>query len=735
MLKHIKYDLEFSNGARRKMDTELLAGSTLITGKNGRGKSLILEMFGYLLFGTQALRGIASDYKKMNVEGTVSIRGRDYKIVRTKSKADIFDAEGNVLVTSTSAVNQHITQLLGYNFDVFSISNWCAQGEIQALANMKPTERKAMIDNVSGLTQLDGLIEITKQSIKVLKASVSAVENALVKPLEPTKPEVARSWAVDALEEQNTYLSAAQQSEMKLNMFQVPLAGDAPAKVRELVLPEEPVPAPPPVLAETPPKPEPRPVPVFEREKPVNARVGNGDTQTVLDKVLDLQVNQFGPKYNKLKELYAGMYNRKQHVSDEMLALWRGNPDLDYWDEQLQQWRNKQSYEQLLAQGDVTCPSCQHRHPVAADALAKFTPGLFPKSQPPGHTEIRIAQEYCQLEAQYNVLIEELTTIFGGEPVAVSKQLEEIRVELVSHKQAEAEYARALEHHQQQCQFIEQNNQQALDNWQQQCDSRLAQHQQMVQTVRQNNEQRHKDWLAQCNTLRQTHQQAVDAFNVAQQKWEQVRQAQRDAEAELAELKHHFLVHFSPERQADARRIIEEAQKTIADWRLYDSLFSEYQRLMESYNLALSRCDNERAQIEDQTKAQAALVEIKARVKTYLIPSLNRVSSYLLSEMTGGEHSTVLMDENFEVFVDGQPLRTMSGSGKDITNLAIRIGLGRILTHKVLGMMLLDEVDQGMDDSRAAYTWECIERITPQIGQVLQVSHKELRAENRLVVM
>ncbi len=735
MLKHIKYDLEFSTGARRKMDTELLAGSTLITGKNGRGKSLILEMFGYLLFGTQALRGIASDYKKIQVEGTVTIRGRDYKIVRTKSKADIFDVEGTVLATSTSAVNEHITQLLGYNFDVFSISNWCAQGEIQALANMKPTERKAMIDNVSGLTQLDGLIEITKQTIKVLKASVDAVENSVIKPLEPTKPETPLVVAQQEIEAQTTFLNAAAQSEMKLDLTVLPVWPLEPQPVRELVLPDEPVPAPLPQLGEAPAKPEPRPVPVFEREKPVNTRVGNGDTQTVLDKVLDLQVNQFGPKYNKLKELYAGMYNRKQHVSDEMLARWRGNPDLDYWDEQLQQWRNKQSYEQLLAQGDVTCPSCQHRHPVAADALAKFTPGLFPKSQPPGHTEIRIAQEYCQIEVQYTKLIEELTTIFGGEPDAVDRQLEEIRVELVNHKQAEAEYARALEHHQQQCQFIEQNNQQALDNWKQQCDSRLAQHQQMVDTVSQNNEQRHKDWLAQCNQMRQAHNDLLQNYQLARKEWQVRHEACKLAHANYEELKNHIAEVYSPERQADARRIIEEAQKTIADWRLYDRLFSEYQRHMDSYNLAMSRCDKERDQIADQMKAQAALVEIKARVKTYLIPSLNRVASYLLSEMTGGEHSTVLMDENFEVFVDGQPLRTMSGSGKDITNLAIRIGLGRFLTNKVLGMMLLDEVDQGMDDSRAAYTWECIERITPQIGQVLQVSHKELRAENRLVVM
>ncbi len=735
MLKHIKYDLEFSNGTRRKMDTELLAGSTLITGKNGRGKSLILEMFGYLLFGTQALRGIASDYKKMTVEGTVTIRGRDYKIVRTKSKADVFDADGNVLVTSTSAVNEHITQLLGYNFDVFSISNWCAQGEIQALANMKPTERKAMIDNVSGLTQLDGLTEITKQSIKVLKASVEAVENSLVKPLEPTKPETPLVVAQQEIEAQTTFLNAAAQAKMKLDLTVLPVWPSEPQPVRELALPDEPVPAPVPQLGEAPAKPEPRVAPVFELEKPFNARVGTGDTQAVLDKVLDLQVNQFGPKYRELSQLSEQIKTIKQHLGLDVLQLWRSMPDVEYWNEQHRQWRNKGSYDQLMAQGDVTCPNCKYRHAVAADALAEFNPALFPSKLPPSTMDLSWAKAHDELEAKCAALRNDILTIFGGEPEAVNHQLEEIRVELVNHKQAEAEFTRAQQHHQEQCQLIEQNNQQALQNWKQQCDSRLAQHQQMVSTVRQNNEQRHNDWLAQCNRLRQGHDEALQAYQLQRQQWKERHEACRLAHAEYEELKNHIAQVYSPERLAEATGIKQASEKVLSDWRLYDSLFSDYQRHLESYKLALSRCDNERAQIADQMKAQAALVEVKARVKTYLIPSLNRVSSYLLSEMTGGEHSTVAMDENFEVFVDGQPLRTMSGSGKDITNLAIRIGLGRILTHKVLGMMLLDEVDQGMDDSRAAYTWECIERITPQIGQVLQVSHKELRAENRLVVM
>ena len=72
MLSSIKYGLTFSNGKTIKNELELNAGSTLITGANGKGKSLNFEMVGFALFGNKALRGIAGDYKRMKVEVVIA---------------------------------------------------------------------------------------------------------------------------------------------------------------------------------------------------------------------------------------------------------------------------------------------------------------------------------------------------------------------------------------------------------------------------------------------------------------------------------------------------------------------------------------------------------------------------------------------------------------------------------------------------------------------------------------
>jgi DNA repair protein SbcC/Rad50 len=44
--------------------------------------------------------------------------------------------------------------------------------------------------------------------------------------------------------------------------------------------------------------------------------------------------------------------------------------------------------------------------------------------------------------------------------------------------------------------------------------------------------------------------------------------------------------------------------------------------------------------------------------------------------MTGGQRSVVVVDQEFDVTVDGQRLDTLSGSGKAVANLALRLGLG-----------------------------------------------------------
>ena len=125
-----------------------------------------------------------------------------------------------------------------------------------------------------------------------------------------------------------------------------------------------------------------------------------------------------------------------------------------------------------------------------------------------------------------------------------------------------------------------------------------------------------------------------------------------------------------------------------------------------------------------------ALKQLKINIKKFLVPSLNAVASKLLDKMTGGKRSQIKVDEDFNITVDGQELATLSGSGKAVANLAIRIGLGQVLTNKVFPVFIADEIDAAMDNERAGLTAECLAALAKEIGQVMLISHKKPTADH-----
>lgn len=80
--------------------------------------------------------------------------------------------------------------------------------------------------------------------------------------------------------------------------------------------------------------------------------------------------------------------------------------------------------------------------------------------------------------------------------------------------------------------------------------------------------------------------------------------------------------------------------------------------------------------------------------------------------------------------VDGQPLGTLSSSGKACANLALRIGLGQVLTNNVLSLFIGDEIDASMDDDRAEFTHVSLQSLVLRISQIILITHKVPTADH-----
>lgn len=616
MLNHIKYDLKFSNTGRKfSQNINFKPGLTVITGANESGKSLIIEMIEYSLFGSSALRGILSDYDQIDTDLTFTIKSQEYKVVRRGSRATL---NGNLAV-GTAAVNRKIIELLGFNLDVWHIACSAKQGELDKLtARMRPTERRRMVDEVIGLTQIEDTEHEIKTEGNGHKRAAEMLENKLVKPLPieiPTDYEPSADLEVEHIQA------------LQLQAEYVQLE-----KIKEPSRPEEPIK---PDYSDDVEQHEQQRLEI-EREK-----AGlEGDLRRVPDIAYDRSTIQRAISYYKQRERGP----RTKYKAD----------DLHNWEEA---WDLLRGFGHI-----VVCPNCGTNFDPAS-----ATTHILPE-EPPISYEI-VKAELSKLANWLN---------FNDEIIEST--------DLSEQETKEQEYA--LTH----------------ESYREQLVSRLCSLPSLADRSLE-------------DASRREYERLMGRFRIDSEAYDNNYRQFKESQERLREI---------TKRLASCGDLTERLKNS----RLYEEQKRRYDVDVETYDKAVAEIEAERKLAEDFFKGVEALKEVRSKVKQHLIPSLNRVSSYLLSEMTDGERTKIEVDEEFEVKVDNQHVRTLSGSGASVVNLALRIALGQVLTQSMVPMFLADEIDKDMDSDREAATHKSLRNLTKILDKVIVVSHKQMQGDN-----
>lgn len=585
MLKRLYID----NGFRHFNKTfDFEKGLTGIVGKNESGKSLIVEFIRYALFGTAALRGKADDYKKLHVELWFEIKGLPYHVIRKAGKVELY-RDGQEMASGTKPVNQAIVETLGYDLTVFDVANACNQGNVEALSNMRPTERKAMVDRTIGLDVLDEVIAHCGAEALAFKRLAEGQEKLLVNPTMPTMPE-GYVFSTDLAEPLRLARGLQQKrNELRGWLTAAPAQPNAPAKC-----------------------------PVQETVETLTA----------------YQVERL----NLAAEI--------TQLESSIKALILPKYPMDYLDAQAEQWIAYGFWLQkkrFLDQGDLCCPSCNHTWPIAAEALKSFE-GVV-EVEKPEITEMQINAERDRLG---NVdKLDELTGVLNT-LTAKLEGMPDRSADLKTRRDADAAEAQ--------------------------------------------------------------YQSQLRAYDVYQ--------------ADYATKKAEF------DELDDIDQTVADLNNQLQSAVIYEREWAAYEVALEAFNRVGEQIRENKNKAEEYAEAKKRVQALKVQVKTHLLPSLNKVASILLNQMTGGERYEVVVDEDFEITIDGQPIGTLSGSGKAVANLAVRIALGQILTNKVFSVFFADEVDAAMDDDRAAYTAQALRRLTDLIQQVIIVTHKKVETDH-----
>jgi DNA repair exonuclease SbcCD ATPase subunit len=189
LLRKLDYSVTFPTSNRTLSEAVLFQGGFgAITGPNESGKSMIVEMIRFCLFGSAALRGKGDDYKGLKARLEFRLKGDDYVIDRTSTKATIC-RDDQILATGIKPVNLKVIELLGFNLDVFDMSCVANQDRLCELGDMLPTERRRRVDSVIGVAILDDLAKSAGDEALIYKRSADELFANLREPVEPVKPD------------------------------------------------------------------------------------------------------------------------------------------------------------------------------------------------------------------------------------------------------------------------------------------------------------------------------------------------------------------------------------------------------------------------------------------------------------------------------------------------------------------------------------------------------------------
>lgn len=597
----------------KNLTLDFQSGVSVICGRNGAGKSLILEAIAFALFGSAALRGKKDEYDKdLSVELEVEIKSKPHKIVRTLTNCKVDDVS-----VGTTASSNLIRSLFGYGEDVFYFSNLCKQNELTRLTDVAPAERKRIIDEIVDVSKIDEAIKKAKEELSMSKAARSAI----VVGDEPLAPEVPQIESEDEIkkkmDENSTFMIESHVLKvMKENLGELP-------------------------------------------EEPKCGKVSAEEVNALEQKVAELKQEEIELRYffkmfdgtrEPKSEEYLAEQERLIQEYVELPKVPKPTLDKETVEQELEILRKHDEWEKSKS---VVCPHC-------------------------GKAFKLIGEEPRKPQMDYDDLISELKSVeawqgFDLHAVQLPKP-EMNQMEIGS----EREYTKWF-------------------------------------GERKENEKRLKkveEQMAICGDTFKTFKSCRDAW--------------LDYESRLAS--YNSMSNSIAEQTKKVAGLPKHDDESLVEkkqmWERYRSSVQVYEALKKLFDEKKSKADELDAKIEQREHVIEAFKTLKLRLKSFVIPSLERVSSELLRVMSANELNFVEISEDFDISVDGRRVALLSGSEKALVNIAIRIALGRVLTKGVFNVFLADEIDAAMSEERANEVQTALYRIKDKVKQIVLVSHK-----------
>ena len=602
------------------VDFQPKPGITAVVGQNGSGKTFTAqESLRYLLFGTKALRAPLSTYETLEVDGTVHIHGQPYHVERGLNGATL-SHEGQVLAKGQEEVTNKIASLLGYGREVFDLCNASVQGQTQSLGELRPAQRKEMIDRVLRVTDVRVTEKALREEATALKREASALADA--RPSVPAHPQEPEDY------ENSQFVNDKLEAARRLRDERRALS----SQIKTVQMPET----------------------------PSRPRVSEDDIAKLVEKeaLLALAATSLPDKIMTEEQIEIAQARHAWEVEKAS----RG-PEPSVSKERLDRDAQRHAeHDAVKGMPDVEteCPECGHEFNTRPP-LPDVSDALHP---------VDIIAERRRHEAWSTPLPPEPSDEHG---VADDNSARRMRA---AAKQAE-EIRKAQEE---------------LDNtdW--------------PDTTLEEARRINSDWDAYDRLLE--HAQKVDIDNAVIQR--QLDDMDEEPDIDALVERYHEMRNY----EADVLRYQQAWDKVVE----LDEKIVAKQRLAEEY-----------------TEGVKELGEARAELKSLLAPLLTREASALIHDMTNGKLKDLTVDEDMNIVVAGQPLETLSGAGKTVANIALRVALAKTLTGSAFPVFIGDEMDGDLDHERREATTQAMLSLKNHLTQIILITHKDVDIADHVV--
>ncbi len=766
------------------------SGLTGILGANGSGKSTILEAIAWALYGNQAgvARGdtdsiiwrLAPGKSSALVELTFAFQGQTFTVRRSqtasKSNAEI-QQDGRTISTSTKAVNERLSQLLGMTHTEFFNSYFTGQKDLNFLGAIKgAADRERFIAKMLGLERLTeaqgsagkpGTLRDDRRSQEntVLKLEGSLGDwqqiqtNLTTHQTELMQAEAQLIEANTALESTVNQKQSLEPQLTKLeqerNTFnklerdrQVQNANweRVQKQITELITKRSQLAA------------------DVSKYEALHLEVANYNE--LLSQYQSLtKLEQASTKRSELERTFNQRQTEFAEIQQQLDVLVTTNAALQEAQNLIATYQNQQ---QTLS-GEITSQT-QTWQEAQAELKAKIKneqqnlKKLESQNQTITLAGIEGACPTCErpLETEYDTVIDR----FASQILHLQGHLKEWQAELQTLNQP-PEQLIALQAHQAQINSELQRTQKLYNQL-----TADAARQQLLQKSC----DRLQAEIAKLSTeIAESptgfdpvaYQQLTQQLKILKPKYEDYLRA-ADAPQRLQQAEQQIL-QLNTE-QVQLAQTINDISQAIANLNFSETAYQQLREAIAKSTEQVDRAKNNQSQALQTValchqafqSAQSAVTEYQLKSENYQIakrklglldeldnsftamrqsftekirPELADTASLFLTQLTDGRYNAIEIDPKYNVVVldDGDRKPVISGGEEDIVNLCLRLAISQMITERSglpFSLLILDEVFGSLDDGRRDNVISLLHGLEQQFEQVLIITHLESLKEN-----